>query len=460
MIILSIETSCDETAVSLIEASGNADAPRFTVLGNALYSQAETHAEYGGVFPMLAKREHAKNLIPMFASCIENAKKHIDELGKKDKLASAALTTFTTNLPEEKVKRIRTVLEREDGLADAFLKHAEDHELPNIDAIAVTTGPGLEPALWVGVSFARALSVALDKPIIPVNHMEGHLVSVLMATSGVKEADRARQESENTASPSVQFPALALLISGGHTELVEVEGWHKYTILGSTKDDAVGEAFDKVARLLDLPYPGGPKISKLAAESRERGLAAKIEKETGKKPWAFPRPMITSPDYDFSFSGLKTSVLYAVKLITEGSKNGRPAIPATDPADPAATTQNRKLTEDEQATLAEEFENAVTEVLVEKTRKALAATHAKTLMLGGGVIANVFIRKNFENLVENAGKENMGNDTVRLFIPSIDLSTDNSVMIGIAGYLRYIADPDGSTVKPGEPLKASGNLSL
>jgi N6-L-threonylcarbamoyladenine synthase len=402
MIILSIETSCDETALTLIDATGDAKAPRFKVLGNALHSQVETHAEFGGVFPSLAKREHAKNMVPLFASCIEHAKEHPE------------FTTTKLDIPEERMKAVKEILVREEGLADAFLKYVEEYDMPDIDAIAVTTGPGLEPALWVGISFAKALSLVLDKPIVPINHMEGHIVSVIASND-----------------ETVEFPALALLISGGHTELVEIENWHKYKVLGATKDDAVGEAFDKVARLLNLPYPGGPKISKLAAQSRTENIAAKLEKETGAKPWDFPRPMIKSDNFDFSFSGLKTSVLYAVKKKTDEGK--------------------AELTNDEQVTLAEEFENAVTEVLVEKTRKALEHTNAKTLILGGGVIANTYIRKNFEKLAIN--------QDVKLFVPSVDLSTDNSVMIGVAGYLRYINEPT-SLIPPGGDIKASGNLSI
>ncbi len=409
MKILSIETSCDETAISIIEATGSAAAPHFEVLGNALHSQVETHAEFGGVFPALAKREHAKNIVPLLASCIEHAKEHEDD---------KTISTFKADLPEEIIKSVQEILIREEGLSDALIAFIAQNELPVIDIIAVTEGPGLEPALWVGISFAKALSLILDKPIVPINHMEGHIVSVIASNE----------------SP-VEFPALALLISGGHTELVEIETWHKYKVLGGTKDDAVGEAFDKVARMLNLPYPGGPKISKLASESREQGLMAKLsklEKETGMRPWTLPRPMLKSPDLNFSFSGLKTSVLYAIKTKTE---NGM-----------------RELTRDEQATLAEEFENAVTEVLLEKTKKALEQTRAKTLILGGGVIANTFIRKNFEELAVADG--------AKLLVPSIDLSTDNSVMIGIAGYLRYISTPKDSLQDPSKPLAARGKLSL
>jgi len=290
MRILSIETSCDETAVSIIEAQGDIHSPTYRILGNALFSQIDIHTEYGGVFPMLAKREHVKNLVPL--------------LSQANKLAKEALegSEYNTGIPEltpEKRTLITEILHREEGLSEQIFNFLDTQELLEVDAVAVTEGPGLEPALWVGVSFAKALSIIFDKPLIPVNHMEGHIVSVLMS-DGVEKKD-------HQISPQVSFPALSLLISGGHTELVLSEDWHQYKIIGQTVDDAVGEAFDKVARLLDLPYPGGPKISKLAAESRLHKLKEKAHN------WSLPRPMMHSKDFNFSFSGLKTAVLYAVK---------------------------------------------------------------------------------------------------------------------------------------------------
>jgi N6-L-threonylcarbamoyladenine synthase len=261
--------------------------------------------------------------------------------------------------------------------------------------------------------------------------MEGHIVSVLLSKD-------TEEEVMPIIKNKVNFPALALLISGGHTELVEATDWHSYKILGQTRDDAIGEAFDKVARLLDLKYPGGPKISLLAAESREKGLMNTLTQSEGVRPWTLPRPMIKSPDYHFSFSGIKTAVLYAVKLKRE----------------------NHELTDDEKKTLAEEFENAVTEVLISKTKKALIDTGAKTLIIGGGVVANTYIRSNFESMIKTDFKE-----SVTLKIPSFDMSTDNSVMIGIAGYLRFIQGEKSEF--PYLPfnidlpsIKARGNLSF
>ncbi|HYC83135.1 MAG TPA: hypothetical protein VEB60_01135, partial [Candidatus Paceibacterota bacterium] len=224
MRILAIETSCDETGISIIDCKGGLEAPAFSVLAHAISSQIELHAQWGGVVPNLAKREHERNLIPVLKQALEEA-----GLEKPGAIA----------LNEEEIK---DCLVREQELASFFLAYIPTIEPPIIDAIAVTAGPGLEPALWTGINFARALSLAWRKPLIPVNHMEGHIVSPLLEPEA-----------------SVAFPALALLVSGGHTELVLMREWLDYEVIGQTKDDAVGEAFDKVARMLDLPYPGGPQ---------------------------------------------------------------------------------------------------------------------------------------------------------------------------------------------------------
>lgn len=420
MRILSIETSCDETAVSILEASGGTENPTYRILGNALYSQIDIHTPYGGVFPILAKREHAKNLVPLLASASDIS---IEKLSTEGVTYDSTIPEITESVREE----LKNLLSREEGLFDAFMEFLDTHELLSVDCIAVTEGPGLEPALWVGVSFAKALAIVLQKPLVPVNHMEGHIVSVLMSEA---------HELKESVVPNVEFPALALLISGGHTELVHASKWHTYKIIGQTVDDAVGEAFDKVARLLRLAYPGGPKISKLAAESRLQNLREKHKKETGAYPWILPRPMIHSKDFNFSFSGLKTAVLYAVqKKLKE--------------------TEATELTEIQKMTLAEEFENAVTEVIVSKTKAALEETGAKTFIVGGGVIANTYMRNSLTELIS-------GNfpDT-KLLIPTIDLTTDNSVMIGIAGYLRFVSK-DSRILEPDEvmSLTAKGNLSL
>ncbi|MBU2220461.1 hypothetical protein KKD81_00815, partial [Patescibacteria group bacterium] len=257
MKLLSIETSCDETAVSVLNAEGAADSSRFRILGNALLSQIDIHREYGGVFPALAKREHAKNLVPLLHEALTQA---------------ALLTTSEAALSEADREKLSELLVREPELLAALTSFFEANGSPAIDAICVTHGPGLAPALWVGVNFARALSLIWNIPVIGVNHMEGHLLSALV-----------QKEEEEFVLSGVQKPALALLISGGHTEIVCMKDWLSYKLVGHTRDDAVGEAYDKVARMLELPYPGGPEVSRLAEEASEQGIAS---------PVVLPRPMI------------------------------------------------------------------------------------------------------------------------------------------------------------------------
>jgi N6-L-threonylcarbamoyladenine synthase len=390
MKILAIETSCDETAIAILECDGDEKAARFTILGNALLSQIEIHREYGGVFPALAKREHAKNLVPLLEAALAEA-----ELLRED------TQTFADGLPE----RIAHVLEREPDLTEAFLSSLSEMEVPDIDAIAVTAGPGLEPALWVGVNFAKALCMLWDKPLIASNHMEGHTLSALLTESGERE-----YELKN-----VQMPLLALLISGGHTELVAADAWREYQLVGRTRDDAVGEAFDKVARMLGLPYPGGPEVSKLAEKDRE---------DARTNPYKLPRPMIDTEDCDFSFSGLKTAVLYQ--------------------------TKDKELTEIKKEQLARAFEDAASDVLYAKASRALAQTGALTLAIGGGVSANKHIRRVFRERLPQDHPE------VSLFIPSAFLTGDNAIMIAIAGFYSYLKKDFANL----DELKANGNLSL
>ena len=389
MKILSIETSCDETAVSIIDAKGTVLNPEFKILGNALYSQAKLHEKYGGVYPNLAKREHQKNLVPLLRLALKEARFF------KLKVKSEKLKV--------KVTQIQKILEREPELLEQFLKFLPTVKRPRIDAIAVTEGPGLEPALWVGINFAKALSTYWNISLIPVNHMEGHFLSVLY--SGKEKFE-------------IKYPALALLISGGHTELVYAKKPLSYKVIGRTRDDAVGETYDKVARMLSLPYPGGPKISSLANKAR------KLKMKNEKSKIKLPRPMINSKDFDFSFSGLKTAVLYSIK--------------------------DRKLKTQEKIALALEFENAIRDVLISKSKKAILKFKSRTFIVAGGVIANQFLRKEFEKLIKNYPK-------IKLLIPLKELSTDNSIMIGIAGYLKYLS---GKKFKNSEKIKGSGNLSL
>lgn len=402
MTILGIETSCDETALAIIETKESNAPFSFRVVDSLVHSQAELHSAYGGVYPSLAKREHAKNLVPLLAKLLDGMPSSKD---LSDEEFASAIDEFRKEiLPQN--PDLFTAVEHAD-----FLK-----KVPPIDAIAVTEGPGLEPALWVGINFARMLGRIWGVPIMPINHMEGHVVGSLVESD---VANGAWQELK--AAP---LPAIALLISGGHTQLVNVPSdfWDKtprYTILGQTKDDAVGEAFDKVARLLGLPYPGGPHISKLAAEASELGIQSPVK---------LPRPMLGSGDLDFSFSGLKTAVLYAVQK----------------------AQKEEKFTDDFKKGLAYEFEQAVAEVLEKKTRVAIEETGAKSLIVGGGVAANAEIRKRCEKLA----KEN----NIPLFLPSRHISGDNALMIALAGAIGMnVSDEKLSTKRE---LRASGTKSL
>jgi len=351
MKILAIETSCDETAVALLECTGELDSPKFKILGNSLISQIELHKEYGGVYPMLAKREHQKNLAPLLHKTLAEA--------------------------------------------------GEDPNKPKIDYICVTSGPGLEPALWVGILFAEEIGKEWNVPVIPVNHMEGHIYSVL-----------------NDTHPRIEFPALALLVSGGHTELVKIDDYGVYEIVGKTRDDAVGEAFDKVARLLELPYPGGPKISVLAELHRQKNLTPSFE---------FPKPMIHSKDLDFSFSGLKTSVLYKLKDV--------------------------EITEEIREEFARAFEDAAVEVLIDKTRRAIDKFAPQTLIVAGGVSLNAHLQRELSKLSNEF-------PNLILRVPPASLTGDNAVMIGMAGFMKIKTDSIETKPYNQEKISARGNLSF
>ena len=367
MRILAIETSCDETGISVLDASSS--ATQFNILSDKLSSQAELHTEYGGVYPTLAKREHIKSL-PILLEEVKN-----------------------------------------------------DVSLDSIDYIAVTNGPGLEPALWTGITFAQDFANELSIPLIPVNHMEGHIYSALI--------DNTDENKFTLIKP--EYPTVALLISGGHTDLVLIEKEMTYKYIGGTLDDAVGEAFDKVSRMLGLGYPGGPIISKLAQDARNLHDSADIaiteskqsDKLTLDKP--LPRPMLNSDNYDFSFSGLKTAVLYQVREFQK---------------------THSQLSNEFKLAMSAEFEDAVAEVLAHKTDKAIKDYQAKSLIIGGGVAANNFIHNSIANKLT---------DKITIYKPKISLSGDNALMIAIAGAKRamlkqYTTDYDS--------ISAYGKLKL
>jgi N6-L-threonylcarbamoyladenine synthase len=310
MLILGIETSCDETGIALLDSEAG-------LLAQALHSQVEMHQEYGGVVPELASRDHIRRVLPLLDRVLEDAQRPSTD----------------------------------------------------IDAIAVTAGPGLAGALLVGTSVAHALGYALGRPVVPVHHLEGHLLSPLLAR------------------PAPEFPFVALLVSGGHTQLMRVDGWGRYELLGETVDDAAGEAFDKTAQLLGLGYPGGPAVSRLA----EFGVAGALR---------LPRPMLASGDLDFSFSGLKTAALTAVR-------------------------KEMNLCEQGRADIARAFVEAMVEVLATKARRALDMTGLRRLVVAGGVGANAQLR---ERLRVDAGR-----DGTEVYFPPLNLCTDNGAMIALAG---------------------------
>ena len=350
MIVLGIETSCDETGIAVYDTKNwEAGQPaRLGILGQALHSQVAMHREYGGVVPELASRDHIRRVLPLLEQALGQA-----------------------SLP-----------------------------LESIDAIAYTQGPGLAGALLVGTAFGRSLALALDKPSIGVHHLEGHLLSPLLGES------------------APQFPFIALLVSGGHTQLMGVEGVGQYELLGETVDDAAGEAFDKTAKLLGLDYPGGAAVSLLA--------------ESGKPDrFDLPRPMLHSGDLDFSFSGLKTAVLNQVNRFRPESPNDQVQF---------------------EANLAYAFVESLVDVLVQKSAKAIKQTGYRDLVLAGGVGANKQLRA--------ALNARALRDQFQVHYPPLQLCTDNGVMIAFAGALRLLAghqdsDTAAFDVKPRWDLTAA-----
>lgn len=330
MLILGIETSCDDTGIAILECSEK----NCKILSNIISSQVKIHAPFGGVVPNLASRAHAENIVPCLKKALEESQ----------------------------------------------------CSLKKIDLIAATVGPGLIPCLLVGVNAGRALSYVLKKPIIGVNHIEGHIFANWLAPVGENLNFPPR------AGNSKLFPAICLVVSGGHTQLVVMRDFGQYKIIGETRDDAAGEAFDKVARLLNLGYPGGPII----AQRAEKGDASAM---------ILPRPMIKTKDFDFSFSGLKTAVFYEVK------KNLK-------------EISSQKYVNN----LCAGFQRAVIDVLITKTIKAAKEYKAKSIMLSGGVAANDVLRQCLAQHVQKI--------KLKFFVPPKNFCTDNAVMIALAAYFH------------------------
>lgn len=325
--ILAIETSFDETAVAILRGKLGTKNPEFKLLSSIVNSQIEIHKNTGGVIPEIAARAHVKNIVPAVQQTLDQASMTLDD----------------------------------------------------IDYFAVTSGPGLIVSLAIGVEFVKALSLATGKKIIPTNHMAGHLYSAFT---------KVNDKGQIINSTKSKFPAVSLIVSGGHTMLMLLKDYKHHKLIGGTLDDAAGEAFDKVSRLLGLPFPGGPVISKLA--------------EKGNPDFVFPRPMLNQKNLDFSFSGLKTSVRNFIHDNPKAKK----------------------------ADIARAFEDAVIDTLVTKTLRAAKKHKAKTVSLAGGVAANKKLRA---ELAAACAKE-----TIEFTMPSFELCTDNAQMIAIAAYMRLL----------------------
>lgn len=377
MRILGIETSCDETGLAIVERRKE----QKNIISSALASQVEIHQEYGGVFPTLAVREHKKNLLPLLKKVLKEANDLKKTRGEKRR---------------KKEQEVREILKREPLLLKATLIFLKKHKKPEVDGIAVTVGPGLEPCLFAGVNFAKALASYWDLPIIPVDHMEAHILVNFLEKKSIDI-----------------YPAVALLVSGGHTQLVLMKEVGGYKLLGETRDDAAGECFDKTARILGLPYPGGPAISK---------EAQKIKDEKTKFEIKLPRPMINSGNYDFSFSGLKTAVLYKVKETPEEIRESEQFIQE----------------------MSAEIEEAITDVLTEKTIKAAKDFNARAIILGGGVSAN-------KRLKEKIKEEKLPKTS--LFFPPPPLATDNGIMTAFVGIINFDERTNWKNIKVDAKLK-------
>ncbi|MEK7078585.1 MAG: tRNA (adenosine(37)-N6)-threonylcarbamoyltransferase complex transferase subunit TsaD [Patescibacteria group bacterium] len=368
MVILSIDTSCDETACAITEGR--------KVLSTVIYSQVLIHKKWGGVVPSLAKRAHEERIDFVVQETMRKFVRHYQK-NFKSKLASRGNGTeyFSSSLENQGAKK--NILAQTHASENFFVRDAFKH----IDYIAVTQGPGLAMALEVGMKKAKELSIKYHKKIIPVNHLEGHIYSSFV------------QNSKGNPKGEFSFPCLALIISGSHTDIVLMKDHLTHEILGEKIDDAAGEALDKAARMLGFGYPGGAVIERLAKEVNN------IDE------YHFPRPMLHSKDLQFSFSGLKTSLFYFLKKMPEEEKIS-------------------KIKE-----IASSFQEAVFETIIKKTEDAMKQAGIKNIIVGGGVIANTYLRNKFRKLVRK-------HDGSILFPPYPYLTGDNAAMIGVAAYYK------------------------
>ena len=469
--ILAIETSCDETAAAIVDC--NIKSMQITPLSSVVFSQIDLHKKYGGVFPELASREHIQKIMPvvkeaLFFGQAPNSKKQVTN---KFQITNSKLQTAS----------------------HPHLSASRSALIRDIDVIAVTTGPGLIGSLIVGVEFARGLAMALDKPVIPINHLEGHIYANFVGVSTGLSLRGTPKQSPVSSRPErrdplylpdeiassvitpppritdyryvarrndIPFPALALIVSGGHTLLVLMKDHLDYEIIGTTLDDAAGECFDKIARMLGLPYPGGPALSKLA----EKGSATAFD---------FPRSMLNSGDFNFSFSGLKTAVFYKLRdlglvndkaepiaegeapitkqQITNKSQNSNHnnqtgVIPTraegslTHSGDDLGTFGHRSSA---RADVAASAQQAIVDVLVKKTYAAAKQYKVRSILVGGGVSANSTLRQAFGCHPDRSNSEAEGSLThsrafsVPVYLSPLELTGDNALSIAIAACCRY-----------------------
>lgn len=396
MIILSIETSCDDTSIAIIEAEkskkkGNGfNWTNFNILSNIVSSQVKVHQKYGGVYPTLAKREHQRNLLPVLIRALKKSK--LLKLLKND--------SASKKIKNSKLKNLNSILEREPKLLKQILLFFKKYEKPKIEGIAITTGPGLEPCLWTGVNFTKALGYFWNLPVIPINHIEAHILANFI---------------NGNKNQKVKFPILSLIVSGGHTQLILMKYFGKYKIIGETRDDAAGECFDKIARILGLDYPGGPIIAQFAKQRKSKKIN-------------LPRPMIHQKNYDFSFSGLKTAVLYNFQ--NQSIK----------------TRKSKKYIQE----ICAETQQAIIDVLIHKTIKAVKDYKAKTIIIGGGVSANQELRKQLKEKI----KKELPN--VQYLTPNIKLCTDNAAMIAVTAFFHWTSKEK----YPWKKIEVKSNLRL